>query len=69
MQKLLLSLLLVIISASVFSQSFDDVKKYAILQKWDEAKTNVDKYLAVEKNQKNAEAWYYKGYIYSELSK
>ncbi len=69
MQKLLLSLLLVIISASLFSQSFDDVKKYAILQKWDEAKTNVDKYLAVEKNQKNAEAWYYKGYIYSELSK
>ncbi|OQY93662.1 MAG: hypothetical protein B6D37_11245 [Sphingobacteriales bacterium UTBCD1] len=69
MRKLILTLLLLPLTASLFSQSIDDVKKFAILQKWDEAKTNVDKFLSVEKNQKNAEGWYYKGYIYSELSK
>jgi hypothetical protein len=69
MQKLVVTMLLVFMTASLFSQSIDDVKKYAILQKWDDAKTNVDKFLSVEKNAKNAEGWYYKGYIYSELAK
>ncbi len=69
MQKLVLTMLLALMSASLFSQTLDDVKKFAVLQKWEDAKTNVDKFLAVDKNAKNAEAWYYKGYIYSELAK
>ena len=69
MQKLVVTLLAVTISASLFSQTIDDVKKYALLQKWEDAKTQVDKFLSVEKNTKNAEGWYYKGYIYSELAK
>ncbi|MBS1918715.1 MAG: hypothetical protein JST17_00515 [Bacteroidetes bacterium] len=69
MQKLALTLLLAFMTARLFSQSIDDVKKYAILQKWEDAKTNVDKFLSVEKNTKNAEGWYYKGYIYAELAK
>lgn len=69
MQKLVVTMLLVFMSASLFSQTLDDVKKFAVLQKWEDAKTNVDKFLAVDKNTKNAEAWYYKGYIYSELAK
>jgi hypothetical protein len=69
MQKLVVTMLLAFTTASLFSQTLDDVKKYAVLQKWEDAKTNVDKFLAVEKNAKNAEGWYYKGYIYSELAK
>ena len=48
MQKLVVTMLLVFMTASLFSQSIDDVKKYAILQKWDDAKMNVDKFLSVE---------------------
>lgn len=69
MRKSILILTLVVFSTRLFAQSLDDVKKYYALQKWEDAKTAVDKYLAVEKNAKNAEGWYYKGYIYSELSK
>lgn len=52
MQKSLLTLMLVFITASLFSQSIDDIRKYAVLQKWEDAKAQVDKYLSVEKNQK-----------------
>lgn len=69
MQRIILTMMLAVFSASLFAQSFDDVKKFAVLQRWEDAKGAVDKYLAVEKNAKNAEAWYYKGNIYSELAK
>ncbi len=37
--------------------------------KFVEAKDKLDKFMADPKNQKNANAWYYKGVIYNELAK
>jgi hypothetical protein len=69
MRKLILTLLLAVLSVSLFAQTLDDIKKYVVLQRWEDAKGQLDKYLAVEKNAKLPEGWYYKGYIYSELAK
>lgn len=69
MQKSVLTMLLALLCAGVYAQKIDDIKKFAVLQKWDDAKVQVDKFLSVEKNAGNAEAWYYKGYIYTELAK
>jgi len=52
-----------------FAQDIKDVEKYALLGQTDKAKEAVDKFLAVEKNAKKPEGWYYKGYIYNQLSK
>lgn len=52
-----------------FGQSIDDIKKYVILGQAKPAKEAVDKYLAVEKNAKKPDGWYYKGYAYDLTSK
>ena len=67
MRKLILTILLATITARLFSQTLEDIEKYLALQRWEEAKGLVDKFLAVEKNAKTPKAWYYKGYIYGEL--
>ena len=60
--------MLAVFSATVFAQSLEDVEKYLALQRWEDAKVQIDKFLSVEKNTKVAKAWYYKGYIYAELA-
>jgi hypothetical protein len=69
MRKFILMMVLTGFSAGIFAQSLEDIEKYLALQRWEEAKGLVDKYLSQEKNSKNAKGWYYKGYIYSELAK
>lgn len=69
MRKLILLIALFAISVSLFAQNIEDIEKYYALQKWDDAKGIVDKFLASEKNNKNAKAWYYKGVIYAECAK
>lgn len=69
MRKFILTVLLAGFSTCIFAQSLEDIEKYLALQRWEEAKGLVDKFLATEKNAKNAKGWYYKGYIYSELAK
>ena len=51
------------------AQDIDEVKKYAYLGQHAKAKEAVDKYLAVEKNAKKPEGWFYKGYAYNMVSK
>lgn len=68
MRKLILTITLAVFSASVFSQSLEDIEKYLALQRWEDAKGLVDKFLTSEKNAKVAKGWYYKGYIYSQLA-
>ena len=69
MRKFILMVVLAGFSAILYAQSLEDVEKYLALQRWDDAKGLVDKFLATEKNAKNAKGWYYKGYIYGELAK
>jgi tetratricopeptide (TPR) repeat protein len=52
-----------------FAQKLDDVKEKIDKKKYDEAREKIDKMLADPKNQGNADAWYYKTTIYTELAK
>ncbi|HEV7620246.1 MAG TPA: hypothetical protein VGO09_00860 [Flavisolibacter sp.] len=69
MRKLLLSIVLLASVASVFAQKLDDVQKDISKGKYTDAKDKIDKILADPKNQGTANAWYYKGKIYAELSR
>ncbi|MFT3679222.1 MAG: hypothetical protein QM791_03050 [Ferruginibacter sp.] len=68
MKKLSL-LTLLAVSLTAGAQDIDDIKKLSYIGPMTEAKTAVDKYLAVEKNAKKPEGWFYKGYIYNQVSK
>jgi tetratricopeptide (TPR) repeat protein len=68
MRKLLLSVLLAASSSMLFAQKLDDVQEKISKGKYDEAKEKIDKFLADPKNQSNANAWYYKGKIYTTLA-
>lgn len=68
MKKVFL-LMLLAVSLKLSAQDIDEIKKFAYLNQIPQAKEAVDKYLAVEKNAKKPEGWFYKGYIYNELSK
>jgi tetratricopeptide (TPR) repeat protein len=63
-----LSLLLVSASAGLFAQKLDKAKDLLGKQKYNEARTEIDNFLANEKNKSNAEAWYLKGKIYSSIA-
>ena len=70
MRKFILTVVLAGFSTCIFAQSLDDIQKTIyVSQKWEDAKGMIDKFLAQEKNSKNAKGWYYKGLIYSELAK
>ncbi len=56
-------------STALFAQDFKDVKEKLDKGKYDEAREKIDTALADPKNQKSANAWYYKGVIYGELAK
>ena len=63
-----LSLLLVSASAGLFAQKLDKAKDLLGKQKYTEARTEIDNFLANEKNKTNSEAWYLKGKIYSSIA-
>ncbi|MCU7549181.1 hypothetical protein OCK74_08645 [Chitinophagaceae bacterium LB-8] len=67
MRKLILSAILVASSATMFAQKLDAVKEKIDSKKYDEAKKEIDKILADPKGQKNANAWFYKGIVYTNL--
>jgi hypothetical protein len=51
------------------AQDLDEISKLAYLNKHAQAKEAVDKYLAIEKNAKKPEGWFWKGYVINQLSK
>ncbi|MBL7696592.1 MAG: hypothetical protein JNK79_00470 [Chitinophagaceae bacterium] len=68
MKTLFLSLLLVSVSAGLFAQKLDKAKDLLGKQKYNEARTEIDNFLANEKNKNNSEAWYLKGKVYSAIA-
>jgi hypothetical protein len=65
-------LLVVILFAGVhnaFSQDLKSISLYVNLQQFDKAKTEVDGFLANEKNAAKPDGWYYKAYIYNSLGR
>lgn len=69
MRKLILSAFFLAASTILFAQKLDDVEESVKKGKYVEAKDKIDKVLADPKNQKSANAWYYKGLVYTELAK
>jgi hypothetical protein len=68
MRRLFLTGILAIAGIGLFAQSVDKAKDLLKANKLTDAKTQIDGALAVEKNQKNGEAWYYKLKIYNAIA-
>jgi hypothetical protein len=68
MRRLFLTGLLAFVGMGLFAQSVDKAKDLLKANKLTDAKSEIDKFLAVEKNQKNAEAWYTKLKIYNAIA-
>ena len=68
MKSLFLTLFLAVSSLVLFAQKLDKAKDQYKNKKYTEAKTEIDNFLAVEKNQKNSEAYYYKAKIYGAIA-
>ena len=67
-KRLLLSGLLALTGWGLFAQNVDKAKDLLKANKLPEAKTEIDKALAVEKNQKSGDAWYTKLKIYNAIA-
>jgi tetratricopeptide (TPR) repeat protein len=68
MRKLFFSFLLTATITGVYAQKLEDVQKDLSNNKFNEAKEKIDKFLTEPKNQTNANAWYYKGKVYTSLA-
>ncbi len=69
MKKAICSLLLLLaIGMGSYAQKLDKIKELNKSKKYDEAKTQIDQFLAIEKNAKDQDGWYTKAKIYSEIA-
>jgi hypothetical protein len=68
MKKAALSAWMLLSIAGAFAQNLDKAKELLKNKKLSEAKTQIDGFLAVDKNAKNAEGWYTKAKIYSDIA-
>lgn len=69
MQRFLLSLLILLVSSSLFAQSIEDIEGQFQKGELDKAKASVDAFLAKEKNAAKPDGWWYKGVVYNEIAK
>lgn len=68
MKSLILAVLLAATGFGVFAQKIDKAKDLLKANKIADAKTEIDNYLAIEKNQKNSEGWYIKAKVYNAIA-
>jgi len=68
MKRILLTVLLAVSVVGLFAQKLDKAKTLLEKKKLAEAKTEIDNFLTVDKNQSNPEAWYTKGKIYLAIN-
>ncbi|MBY0478408.1 MAG: hypothetical protein K2Q24_12235 [Chitinophagaceae bacterium] len=69
MKKFLFSAIAVMFCLAASAQDMKKVRGFFDKKDWVKAKESIDLTLANEKEQKNWEAWYYKGLIYAQISK
>lgn len=67
-KRLFLTGALALTGMGLFAQNADKAKDLLKANKLPEAKAEIDKVLAVEKNQKSGDAWYYKLKIYNAIA-
>jgi len=68
MKRVFLSAVLAFLVTGLFAQKLDKAKDKLKEGKLDEAKTEVDGFLAIDKNAKNADAWYTKAKVYNAIA-
>jgi len=69
MKKLQLLSTIVLIALGLHAQDLKKVQTSVLINKWEDAKTEIDKVAAEPKGQAKAETWYYKSRIYAALTK
>lgn len=69
MKKLQLLSMIILIALGSNAQDFKKVQTSVLINKWEDAKTEIDKVSADPKAQGKAETWYYKSRIYAALTK
>jgi hypothetical protein len=69
MKKFLFAAIAVLFALSLSAQDIKKIRSAYDKKDWAKAKEAVDLALATEKEQKNWEAWYYKGMIYGQIAK
>jgi tetratricopeptide (TPR) repeat protein len=68
MKRIFFTTLFAVLVTGLFAQKVDKAKDLLKANKLMEARTEIDNFLAQEKNQKNGEAWYTKAKIYNAIS-
>jgi hypothetical protein len=68
MKRILLTVMLAASVVGTFAQKLDKAKSLLEKKKLTDAKTEIDNFLAVDKNQSNSEAWYTKSKIYLAIN-
>jgi hypothetical protein len=68
MKKLVFTALLAATGFGLYAQNIDKIKDLYKNKKLAEAKTQVDQFVATEKNAKNGEGWYMKAKIYGDIA-
>ena len=69
MKRIILALAVLLGVQTLQAQDIEDVKKFIVLNRFDDAKPEIDKFLSNEKNAAKPTGWYYKAYIYSNLAR
>jgi hypothetical protein len=68
MKRILLTVMLAASVVGLFAQKLDKAKSLLEKKKLADARTEIDNFLAVDKNQANSEAWYTKSKIYLAIN-
>src|SRR6201999_110425 len=68
MKKITLTVLLAVTVMGAFAQKLDKAKDLLEKKKLADAKTEIDNFVAVEKNKTNPDAWYTRSKIYLALN-
>jgi len=68
MKSLILAVLMVTTGLGVFAQKIDKAKDLLKAKKLTEAKTEIENFLAVEKNKNNSEGWYIRAKVYNAIA-
>ncbi|HKP32025.1 MAG TPA: hypothetical protein VJT83_04840 [Chitinophagaceae bacterium] len=68
MKRVFLSTVLALLCAGLFAQKIEKAKDKLKEGKLEEARTEIEAFLAIDKNQKNADAWYQKAKIYNAIA-
>lgn len=69
MKSLILAVLIAFTSLAVLAQKVDKAKDLLKNNKLPEARTEIENFLAVEKNKNNSEGWYTKAKVYTAIAK